>query len=293
MKNPFIYLCLIFGLFFLTACPSSDDEIDEQTNSEKPSTKENERKPFVGFWSVVGASKPHFAMLLFEDNKCLIGEGENYNTAGRYNVFHDVTNWGFYEWAYNTTTSILSITNNYQWFINMMTDDSWMGITVGSSKEVSYTAKRCTLISSNEDYGKFADNFNMLSAVLLGTWKNTDNSEDTFSIDYNGNLWFVHNGYKFPGPGNSGHFYIEEENILEDQSSDKIRIITRYPWGESGHNYIDIEIVHPYNFKNVYINIDVDYYQWSGSKVRGEERNIVSSRPWNRLVIKGKYVRVL
>ena len=156
MKKFLSYALLMIGTCLFTACPSDDD--DENENSYKANDK------FVGYWVVDGVKNAtqkkgvSVGFVLFKEGKMRVGTNETYDT-----------------WRYDETTRILATTAyvnevNLQWEITIIDDNQWAGIGL-------WDVTRSSSVAKPGDY----DN---LSKFLLNNtnWVNVDNSKKEVHI---------------------------------------------------------------------------------------------------------------
>ena len=254
----FTNVLLIMSMFLFTACPSSgDDDIDQgteqPTGDSKPLPVAEELKPFIGFWTAEGAKYPNYEMFMFQDKKCWVRESSK---NGSYSDYSGSANgWKFCDWNYNGNTTLLSITNNFQCMISLIESETWMGLTVGDNQPISYTAKR----ERNNNETEISDD---LEFIMLGTWQNVSNSEETFScsleyprFSYKGLSFFA--PYSPPAePQDKYKFEVEYDKV-----SDKMTVISSGGVvNRSRTSYLvtkyNIEIIHPYDYEHVYMTMD-------------------------------------
>lgn len=240
-----LHLCLLpllaMTCLTLTSCGGDDEEDDEFTPTHKVS---DDLKKFVGFWNV---NHEEFGIFFFEDNKCWV---QKKSVTEEY--------WYLYEWNYSPTTSILAITNNYQWNITLLTDDSWTGLSLGTGNSKSYTAER---IGEKNYTSEFT------YRIVAGVWVNESDDKDIVSFSYNqaGRFMIYHNNEAVSRFGGGDFEY--------DQGSDKLKIHYSYSDINSSSSG-SFEILHPYNYSQAKMDINASGY---GPSIKGKFKRKLSN----------------
>ena len=283
MKKSANYLlfCLLLSLFSFTACGGGDDNegnLPPNTpgspsgNPEPPGNDDEaplnvpERlKQFAGMWNIKASSNfyvtyPDFYIFFYEDGKCEVHQDNIYTSLrGDFPVE---------SWDYDEKNKYLSISGiaKGQWQITSKSDDAWSGLALWSSGSNGYFAK------------KTSDNVSLLHILLSKKWVSEDvetdyiengstmtgfNFRNDFFVKkpfqyhrlYDSKL-YESDGYKISLP------YLDEETtkLVEDKAKDKITyssivIEPGVDLDRSDKSYMVIDIVHPYNYENCYLNI--------------------------------------
>lgn len=225
----------------------------------------DEIKPFLGYWSIEAndryhyVSFPDYEIFFYQDGICRIISTNSKDS----NVY------GTKSWDYDASNKYLAIAGigRAQWQITALSDEAWSGLAIWTTGSNGYSAKRKW--TSGSDLAKYIMRYNSkwvcdtvsLEFIYKGPsgWRSSE--------DYNIKL------------SKEKEFYISlgtlsNCEIIEDKEKDILTI-----------NYIDmknneiresanIEIVHPYSYKDVYMNVALqDNYWISGTSVSHEKRS--------------------
>lgn len=290
-----IVLFGLMGIIFIS-CGGGDENEGTSNVAPPPGSSENsggddetplnvpERlKQFAGYWDIKSSSSnsyvtfPDYKVFFYEDGKCEVGS-TSYNSGEN----------AVKTWDYDENNKYLSIAGlaKAQWQITSKSDKAWSGLALWASGSNGYSANNLT-----------SKNF-MLHFLLSKKWVSKDvetdyikdNSmtgfkmRDEFFVKksfqyhqlYSSKL-YESDGYKIQLP------FLDEETtkLVEDRAKDiitysSINIEQEVDIDKSDKSYIVINIVHPYNYENCYLNIKFkvhDYIYTGKFTLKNKEYN--------------------
>ena len=247
-----ILMMLVLAGFGFTACSSDDD--DNGGTAQTP----NRLRPFIGLWEIEASdyyhyeTYPNYKVFFYQDPKCEIIQINNDKRRGDY-----------YSWDYDESTKCLSIAGiaKGQWQITSVGNDAWSGLAMWHDGNNGYSAKKdndiVTFLLSKKWYCD-----NTIEAGL-------DNTGDFIvGVEY---TWHDRNEIR-----KESRYSFQLKNIssspltiTEDMNNDIIKVQKEYKPDpakeEVRRRYMTIEIVHPYSYKDVYLNVFCRHYDASFS----------------------------
>lgn len=256
MKQIERYLTLL--VIFITCCmmvscggDDDDNNIQNETNNNEESSQNQllsvpeHIKPFVGNWRLESSRYyyfPNITLFLFQDGYCYITISSN--QGGR--------NAGMVEWNYDEETKILATlgTYSYQWEVTAITENAWTSKALWG--DCTYSAIRRTELREN------------LGILLNRNWVNSEDNTNTLKIkDTNGKIKY-YSSYLDSNVtlyDNSNGYLDNKVVYVEDKEKDMITISKQWnSYGENDFKYVydyNVEIVHPYSYKDVYLNVNI------------------------------------
>ena len=246
---------------FVSCGDDDDDGNDEVINGgsiSKIDPVQERLKPFIGLWDIKAndyyhyVTFPDYRILFFQDSKCVILKKEN-------EKIHNLLSWD-----YDESNKYLSIAGEAkgQWQITSVGDNAWTGLALWYGGNNAYSAEKQT-VRNVMDY--YYDGSTWMSDSVKATFE-LNEYYDALNSHHRDIYFTVHkhhsNGekyvtYKFNLTGlTSSQLYENPENdiIVIDKGNQK------------GTEICNIQLVHPYSYKDVYMNVHVKdkYDEFSG-----------------------------
>lgn len=264
----------------LSSCGGDDDNDDGGGSIVVPGDEpggaitkitpvKEELKPFIGSWYIRGNRRyyvtfPSYQVFFFQDNKCCVVKiNDSYSNS-------------IHSWEYDSQNRYLSIAGlSAQWQITAIDDKGWSGLALWHSGDNGYTAEK----------GQFSpEGIFTYRLGMENTW-----TCDTVEAIYNraNQSLEVTKSHILPDKGvgieyGNYKFDIKDYNSSEgwvttdidyDEENDVI-VFDKTFWGtnrETGKldrvtSRIFIQMVHPYSYEDIYLNIFVQDYdeKWKG-----------------------------
>lgn len=242
------------------SCDSDDDD-NTLGRTDKIDPVKEEMKPFLGKWQIEAndyyheVTYPDYSIFFYQDGKCLVSQINN-DTKNQY-----------YSWDYDATNKYLSIAGlaNAQWQITSIGEDAWTGLALWTGGSNGYSAKKDTVTVNTLKFLVYA----------VGTWK-------CDTVTYTGSevsRIYSYVGEKAPYKYRFSNVWYGNKNLNEyteikaDKEKDVIVLDHRELWNSNElKKSLYLEMVHPYSYKDVYLNITVEYNskygdvhdKWSG-----------------------------
>lgn len=266
-----VMMALVCGF---ASCGGDDNDNSSETGIGEISEIEPVREeliPFLGKWEIDAndyyheVTYPDYSIFFYQEGKCCVTQINN-----------DTKN-QFLSWDYDATNKYLSIAGlaKAQWQITSIGDDAWTGLALWTGGNNGYSAKKDTSIVSLLQY--------LLNAV--GSWKcDTISATISNTVRDHFNVSRVHSYEPHDGVIRPysytfihvwyGDRYGNKTEVKADKEKDMIVLDHKefyWPTTELEQS-LYLEMVHPYSYKHVYLNITVEYNskyggvhdKWSG-----------------------------
>ena len=213
---------------------------------------EERLKPFIGYWTLKASDYYHdvtfptYSIFFYQEGTCQITEINNSKSNS------------FYSWDYDESLKYLSIAglSKGQWQITSIDDNNWSGLALYGTGDKAYAATR-----------KPANLF-----IINRKWFTEDGIEAGFGVNGYFNIYAPHSYHQSSTNVvdiNRYSYMLENTQdspltVVEDNANDVIKIQKEYSVkegkAEEKRYYITIDIVHPYSYKDVYLNIYCRHY---------------------------------
>lgn len=237
------------------SCGGDDEEVINGGVITKIDPVQERLKPFIGLWEIKANDSyhdvtfPNYDIFFFQDNKCVITERNHRNE-------NDLLSWD-----YDESNKYLSIAGEAkgQWQITSVGDDAWTGLALWYQGNNAYSAQKM----SNYFVAKYHFENAEWMCDTIKAYVSTSNStifyvtikhEETEELKGERHTYMVNFNYSIPNF--YGKFTEDKENdIYECEETDS-----------KGIKGVKIQIVHPYSYKDVYMNIAIKdkYGDFSG-----------------------------
>lgn len=243
-------LVLAMVCWGFASCGGDDDDSSPSSSDSGNITPtkpvREEIKPLLGYWSIEANDSYHYVtfpdykIFFYQDGICKITDTNSKDS----NVF------GNKSWDYDESNKYLSIAGiaKAQWQITALSNEAWSGLALWTSGSNGYSAKRTW--TSERDFANFIMRYDpkwVCDAVSLEFkyYKGSGYSSDSYSIV----LPDADDLYISIGD-------LSRCEINEDKDKDILTInyIDKKNNGEIRES-ANIEIVHPYSYKDVYMNV--------------------------------------
>ena len=213
---------------------------------------EERLKPFIGYWTLKASDVYHdvtfptYSIFFYQEGICQIVEINN----NEYNEF--------YSWDYDESLKYLSIAglSKGQWQITSKDDNNWSGLALYGTGDKAYSAT------------KKHDNMFLINRE----WYTVDGIKAALGADGTFYIYVPHSYNSSPSSVvnvDNYNYILANSNyspltVIEDNANDVIRIQKEYSprdgKAEEKRHYMIMDIVHPYSYKDVYLNIFCRHY---------------------------------
>ena len=272
-------MAMSLPLFIMISCGGDSD--DGVSNPPKPGEETidpvpEKLKPFVGCWIIEHngsntQTNPRHNIIFFQDGKCFVQS--SWKQGGNDGLHSEKDG---LSWDYDETTKVLAVAGvtSAQWTITSIGETAWSGVGLGSLSNVSYTASKRENSSyllteyfftktwkCNEETAEFKQDTNYKwGCTLSATYDYVGDDEQTHATKYRfTNIFENSNKY---GDITSKCDYLEDKDMME------------FEYKYTGYDgsiirRLLLQFVHPYSYKDVYMNVTAQIYQneWSGKFV--------------------------
>lgn len=262
----YVYGILLLGAMTisLSAC-GGDDDSDTPSSPKTIEPVSEKLKPFIGSWSIEHdgsntQTNPGHNIIFFQDGKCFVQT--RWKQGGNDGLHSEKDG---LSWDYDEATKILAVAgvSTAQWTITSIDDNAWSGVGMGSLSNVSYTA--------NRRYSKREQILDEYFYPYVKTWE-CDTVKAEFSIISGSSSYYavtfnkyyttlLDEGtrevvYPFTCPVTGSTIKVTRD-IYYDEADDKI--VVNYIEDRKNYTHILLEFVHPYSYKDVYMNVVLEF----------------------------------
>ena len=253
------FVMAVMSVGFASCGGDDDDEIINGGSITIIEPVQERLKAFVGFWEIKAndhyheVTYPNYDILFFQDSKCVI-------TRRNHSDNNELLSWD-----YDESNKYLSLAGEAkgQWQITSIGDDAWTGLALWYQGNNGYSAKKKSIYNVVKYHFDNAEWMCDSVKAYIACWTDTYNlvvtKEHEITEKTNGDTRKVMAYYNYyMGTSFLANYTENKENdIIECEDS------SRYSDGKTSYK---IQIVHPYSYKDVYMNITIkdEFGEYSG-----------------------------